>query len=463
MHLYDVPLIFVLVGLVLYVVLAGADFGAGFWQLADLRSVAGPHGELVRDRAHDSIGPVWEANHVWLIFVLTVTWTAYPSAFGAIASTLCVPLFVAAIGIVLRGATYALRAGAQTAGERRPIDLVFALSSIIAPFALGTVIGAIAARQVPVGNAAGDLLASWTGATALTVGVLAVATSAYLAAVFMAADAQRLQRGARGERDVAGQQELLDGLRTRALVAGAAAGVVALVGLLVLHEDAHFLYARLLRGSALAAVIVSALAGLATLALVARERFEPARYSAALAVAAVIAGWALAQRPVLLKGLTVQQAAAPHDTLVLVIVAVLGGALLLFPSLALLFRLVLAGRLDHGAEPGGADPAHVGPSAEPVGAEPARTGPSAEPGADPDALAHSPLAQLLAVSRAGLLTRLAGACLLAGFGLLTVAEAGWAHAVGVLALLGFLGCGFFAIVPAQLADFERAGAPGAER
>ncbi|HXM87163.1 MAG TPA: cytochrome d ubiquinol oxidase subunit II, partial [Solirubrobacteraceae bacterium] len=99
MHLYEIPLIFVLVGLVLYVVLAGADFGAGFWQL-----LAGPHGERVRDHAHESIGPVWEANHVWLIFVLTVTWTAYPTAFGAIASTLCIPLFVAALGIVMRGA-----------------------------------------------------------------------------------------------------------------------------------------------------------------------------------------------------------------------------------------------------------------------------------------------------------------------------------------------------------------------
>ncbi|HEV2975787.1 MAG TPA: cytochrome d ubiquinol oxidase subunit II [Solirubrobacteraceae bacterium] len=417
MHLYDVPMIFVLVGLVLYVVLAGADFGAGFWQL-----LAGPHGERVRDHAHDSIGPVWEANHVWLIFVLTVTWTAYPSAFGAIASTLCVPLFIAALGIVLRGAAYALRAGAQSARELRPIDLVFALSSVIAPFALGTVIGAIAARRVPVGNAAGEELGSWTGATPLIVGALAVASSAYLAAVFMAADAQRIERETHGSED---EQSLIDGLRTRALIAGVLTGAVALAGLVVLHGDAHFLYTRLLHGSALAVVIVSALAGLATLALVAARRFELARYSAALAVAAVIAGWALAQRPVLLKGLTVQQAAAPHDTLLLVVVAVLGGAVLLLPSLALLFRLVLAGRLDHG-----------GASVE----------------ARAPAAARAQLGRLLEVSRAGVLARLAGACLLAGFGLLTVAEAGWAHGLGVLALLGFVICGFFAIVPSQLAD-----------
>ena len=428
MHLYEIPLIFVLVGLVLYVVLAGADFGAGFWQL-----LAGPHGERVRDHAHESIGPVWEANHVWLIFVLTVTWTAYPTAFGAIASTLCIPLFVAALGIVMRGATYALRAGAQSSRELRPIDLVFALSSIITPFALGTVIGAIAARQVPVGNAAGALFGSWTGATPLIVGALAVATSAYLAAVFMAADAQRLERdsAARGDERSPDEQPLIEGLRTRALIAGLAAGAVALAGLFVLHADAHFLYTRLLHGSALAVVIVSALAGLATLALVAASRFELARFSAALAVAAIVAGWALARWPTILPGLTVDQAAAGHDTLVWVVVCVLVGSVILFPSLAFLFRLVLQGRLGDAGDP--VDDTAV--------AAPARR--------------RESLDRLLAASRDGLLARVAGACLLAGFGFLTVAEAGWAHAIGVAALLGFLIVGFLAVVPAQLADFER--------
>ena len=103
------PLVFALAGLALYTVLAGADFGAGFWQLLAGR---GSHAERIREHAHDSMAPVWEANHVWLIFVITVFWTAYPAAFGSIASTLSVPLFIAAVGIILRGATYALRAGA---------------------------------------------------------------------------------------------------------------------------------------------------------------------------------------------------------------------------------------------------------------------------------------------------------------------------------------------------------------
>jgi len=409
MRLYELPLVFVLIGLVLYTVLAGADFGAGFWQLLAGR---GPSGARVRDHAHNSMAPVWEANHVWLIFVLTVTWTAYPTAFGSIASTLSVPLFIAAIGIVLRGAAYALRAGTSTRREQRSIDAVFAVSSILTPFALGTMVGAIASRRVPVGNAAGRMFSSWLNPTSILVGVLAVATSAYLAAVFLAADAGRSSSGRGGDLDLQRR------FRTRALGAGIVAGGVALAGIAVLHSDAHPLYHRLLHSDALAALLVSILAGIATLGLVWRSRFETARYTAAVAVAAVIAGWALAQSPILLPGLTVQQAAAPHDTLVVVTVAVLGGALILFPSLGLLFRLVLRGRLDHDATPF----AHRRPA-------PA-TG-----------------ASLLSPSSApGVLARVAGACLLAGFGFLTIAEAGWTHAIGVVALFGFMVCGVAAAI-----------------
>jgi cytochrome bd ubiquinol oxidase subunit II len=398
-HLYEVPLLFVLVGLVLYVVLAGADFGAGFWQLTGGR---GAGGERVREHAHDSMAPVWEANHVWLIFVLTVTWTAYPSAFGAIASTLSIPLFIAAIGIILRGAAYALRAGAASASERRLIDGVFAGSSVLTPFALGTIVGAIASRRVPVGNAAGHPFSSWLNPTSLLVGVLAVASSAYLAAVFLGADAARLK-----------DSDLQARFRSRALGAGLLAGALALAGLAVLHGDARPLYHGLLRGDGLAGVIVSGVAGVITLELVRRARFEAARYSAALAVAAIVAGWALAQNPILLRGLTVRAAAAPHDTLVAVVIAVIGGGLILFPSLALLFGLVLRGRLDHGGE-------H-----------------SARP---------APGRSVLSVSAPGLLGRGSGACMLAGVGFLTFAEAGWAHALGVVSLFGFIVLGFLAAI-----------------
>src|ERR1700736_6776298 len=124
MLLQSLPLAFVLAGVALYTVLAGADFGAGFWQLFAGR---GPRADRIREHAHDSMAPVWEANHVWLIFVLTVFWTAYPAALGSIASTLAAPLFIAAIGIVMRGAAYALRSGASSRREMSVIDTDFSL------------------------------------------------------------------------------------------------------------------------------------------------------------------------------------------------------------------------------------------------------------------------------------------------------------------------------------------------
>jgi cytochrome bd ubiquinol oxidase subunit II len=406
MHLYEIPLIFVLIGLALYTVLAGADFGAGFWQLT---AGAGKPGERIRDHAHHSMATVWEANHVWLIFVLTVFWTAYPVAFGSIASTLCVALFIAAVGIIFRGAAYALRAGTTSAREVRLVDTVSALSSILTPFALGAAVGGIASQRVPVGNAAGNLISSWLNPTSILIGVLAVATSAYLAAVYLAADAVRLKQDA-----IARQ------FRARALGAGLAAGAIAVGSLAVLHSDAHPLYHQLLAGDGLPALIISVLAGLGTLGLVWTRRFESARYTAALAVAAIIAGWALAQRPLLLPGLTIKQAAAPHDTLVAVIVAVVAGGAILFPSLALLFKLTLSGRLDHEERP-------TPRVSQALGAPPPAT-------------------------RPGLLIRLAVACLVSGVGFLTFAEAGWAHLIGVVSLLGFITSGLLAATAAEMSN-----------
>jgi cytochrome d ubiquinol oxidase subunit II len=395
MHLYDVPMVFILVGLALYVVLGGADFGAAIWQLqSDPR---------IRDHAHDSMAPVWEANHVWVIFVLTVLWTSYPTAFGSIASTLSAALLLAGFGIIVRGAAYALRAGVETPTQARRIDALSAVSSILAPFCLGAAAGGIASRRVPVGNAAGHLFSSWLNPTSIVIGLIAVGSSAYLAAVFLAADAWRLDK-----------PDLVAAFRTRALASGAVAGGLAVAGLVVIHGDAHALYRGLVAGDGLPALIVSVLAGLATFALVLRGRFEAARVSSALAVAAVIAGWALAQKPLILPGVTIRAAASPHDTLVAVIVAVLAGGAILFPSLALLFRLVLGGRLGYGGE----------------------------------VAAGAPRQAAAAALRHGMLGRVAAALLVAGFGLLTVAEAGWAHGLGVFALLAFIVLGFLAAVPA---------------
>jgi cytochrome d ubiquinol oxidase subunit II len=352
------------------------------------------------------MAPVWEANHVWLIFVITVFWTAYPEAFGSIASTLSVPLFIAAVGIILRGATYALRSGTQNRRELEAIDTLFAIASLLTPFALGAAVGGIASERVPVGNAAGDMFSSWLNPTSILIGVLAVATSAYLAAVYLAADAARL-----------GEPELERAFRARALGSGLLTGAIALGGLAVLHSDAHSLYHELVTGDAVIPLIVSILAGSGTLALVFARRFEAARYSAALAVAAIVAGWALARWPTLLPGLTVQQAAAPHDALVALVVAVLAGGAILFPSLALLFTLTLTGRFDQ-----------------------VREGATRVSG------------QILSASIPTLPSRAAVACLIAGVGLLNVAEAGWAHALGVASLFGFIVIGFLALVPGTLGN-----------
>ncbi len=405
MHLYDLPLVLALIGLAFYTVLAGADFGAGFWQLI---AGKGKQADEIREYAYHAMAPVWEANHVWLIFVLTVVWTAYPIAFGSIASTLSIPLFIAGIGIVLRGGAYALRAGTATTREQRSLDSVVAVSSILTPFALGTVIGALASEQVHVGNPGGSLVTSWLNPTSITIGVLAVASSAYLAAVFLSGDAAR-----------EGRHALADRFRARALAAGLAAGAVAIAGLIVLHFDAERIFRRLTEGAGLPALVVSLIAGIATLLLVWRRRYEPARYTAALAVAATIAGWAVAQNPVFLQGLTVRQAAAGHDVLVAVVVATLVGALLLFPSLALLFRLTLGGELRSGEH-----------GSREVPVQPHRR---QQLGARLDA-------------------RLAVAFLVAGIGFLTIAKAPWAHGIGVACFFGFIVSGYRVALPEDVVD-----------
>jgi cytochrome d ubiquinol oxidase subunit II len=325
-----------LLGLAAYVVFGGADFGAGFWHL----TARGPRREELREASLHALAPVWEANHVWLIFVLVVAWTAFPVAFASIVSTLTAPLFVAAIGIVLRGASYALRESAGEAPMRAgALGLIFSLSSILTPFALGAAVGAIAAGTVPVGNAAGDLLTSWTGPVSILIGTLSVAFSAYLAAVYLAADMAR-----------AGRTELAEAFRVRALVAGGAAGALAIAGLFVLAGAAPDLYGGLTSGLGLVAVLASAAAGIGTLALVVSRRYEVARFLAAAAVAATVAGWPLAQSPRFLPDLTVGEAAAEEPVLVALLIGLGAGFAVLIPSLALLFGLVLRGRFDEGYE-----------------------------------------------------------------------------------------------------------------
>ena len=333
-----VCLALVMVGLTAYAVLGSADFGAGFW---DLTAGGDRRGGRVRGMIQRSMAPVWEANHVWLIFVLVVVWTAFPVAFGSIFSTLAVPLFLAALGIIFRGAAFALRGQAATIREARTLGALFASASVLIPFCLGAAIGGIASGRVPVGNAAGDPWSSWLNPTSVLIGAIGVVTGAHLSAVFLAGDSRR-----------AGLEDLVAAFRARALGSGVLAGVLALAGLLVVRSDARELFDGLTSGAGLACVLVSGAAGVGTLALVAAGRHEPARYVAALSVAAIVAGWAFAQSPhVLPPDLTLDEAAAPDATLAAVLAGLWVGALILVPSLVLLYRLVLRGVLDQRFEP----------------------------------------------------------------------------------------------------------------
>lgn len=327
MELADVPAILILVGIVAYAVLAGADFGAPIWAV----TARGETSEKLKESGHRSMAPVWEANHVWLIFVLVICWTAYPEVFGAIFSTLWIPLLLACLGIIMRAVGYV----AGGVSGRPVIRYLAAASSFLVPFALGAVIGALVDGGVPPGNAQGDFVTSWLAPLPIAIGLILVASSAYLAAVYLAADADR-----RGEDDLSAA------FRARGLVAGALAGVLAGIGLLVLDDEARRVFEGLTSGLGLAAVIVSGIAGIATLVLLFSRRFGPARYMAAVAVAAVVAGWGIAQQPELLPGLTVHEAAASDEVIIGLLVSVAIGMLLLIPSLLLLYSLVLGGRFD---------------------------------------------------------------------------------------------------------------------
>jgi cytochrome d ubiquinol oxidase subunit II len=326
-----------LIGVTAYAVLAGADFGAGFWSLV---AGGGGRGRRARELVDWAIGPVWEANHVWLIFVLVVLWTAFSTAFEAIFSTLFIPLSLAALGIVLRGAGFAFHKTARRLKGRGLAERLFGLSSLLTPFFMGTVVGAVASGRVPVGNATGDPVSSWLNPLSLVIGALFVATCAYLAAVFLVSDARR-----------AGAPDLERYFRTRAMAAAVAAGALAVAGIAALRADARYVYDGL-TGSGLPLVIVSVLCGAAVLVLLRRGTRRGARPFAVAAVAAVICGWGVAQHPYLLpKSLTISAAAAPSATLTSVLVVFGAAIVLVVPALALLFVLAQRSLIEEGERP----------------------------------------------------------------------------------------------------------------
>ena len=321
------------VGVTMYTVFGGADFGGGMW---DLLAGRGERGERARRLIDHSIAPVWEANHVWLIFVLVVLWTAFPTVFSAVMTTLYIPLALAALGIVLRGSGFAFR-HALPGPVREPATRVFGISSVLTPFFMGTVVGAVASGEVPA-DGGGDPTASWTGVLPLLTGVMFVALAAYVASVFLVRDA-----GAAGDRDL--QRYFIQ----RALAMAVIGGAAAVAGVFALHEHARYVYDGLTSWPGIALVILSGICGLAALALLVRGLTRGfgggldmflLRPAAVGAVVTLVWGYFAAAFPYMLPtSLTIGDAAGDSAALTAVIVVFLIAAVLILPSIGLLYVL----------------------------------------------------------------------------------------------------------------------------
>jgi cytochrome bd ubiquinol oxidase subunit II len=311
-------------GVIVYALLGGADFGSGFY---DLTAGGGEGGARLRTLVDHSIGPVWEANHVWLIYILVIWWTGFPSAFAAATTTLFVPLMLALAGIVLRGASFAFRKYSATMAQARLFGAIFAGSSLITPFFLGTVAGAIASGRVPA-TGYGDRVDSWLNPTSVVGGLLAVVTCVFLAGVFLTADAAR-----------AGDTALAEKLRHRVLAVGIATGLIVFAGLYPITRDAPTL-SHGLRGQASPLMVVAALAGTVAVALLYRRSYSAARFPAAVAVGAVITGWGVGQYPwLLVDEVTINDAAGADATLAGLLVVVGLAGVIVLPALGYLLWL----------------------------------------------------------------------------------------------------------------------------
>ena len=310
----------------------GTDYGAGFW---DLLAGGTERGKRPRRLIDHAMAPVWEVNNVWLIFVLVVMWTGFPTMFQAVFTALWLPLALAVVGTVLRGAGFALRKPSRRLARRRVAGMVFAVASLVTPYFLGAVIGGIASGRVAVGTpASADV---WSGSTSFLTGLLAIAATAFLGAVFLSADAHRF-----------GAADLVDYFRLRAVLAFCAVVVLALVALPVTHHDAPYVWHGLTRGLGVLMVALAGLCGVGTVVLLlARAPHRWSRYTSVGTVALAVLAWGFAQRPYLLPtSLTVAQGAgAPHTMQWLGLVTLIA-IVLVGPALLLVYRLDTMGRLE---------------------------------------------------------------------------------------------------------------------
>jgi cytochrome d ubiquinol oxidase subunit II len=317
--------VILITAITVYSIFGGADFGAGFWDL-----VAGgtERGKEPREVIDHSIAPVWEANHVWLIFTFVVLWTCFPEAYASITLTMFVPLTLAALGIVLRGASFAFRKAVLRTDQQRNFGAVFALASLLVPYCMGAVVGGIASGRVPSGGEAGDPWTSWVNPTSVLGGVLAVCVTAYVASFFLVSEAARLS-----------DEAMVSYFQTRARGAAVVAGLVAIVGIVVVRSDARYMYDGL-TSRALPLVILSVVSGVVALVLLSRLARTAARVAAVLAVASLVFAWGVAQWDFILpETLTVKAAAAPSATISTVLVALGLAVVIVVPAFVLLYVL----------------------------------------------------------------------------------------------------------------------------
>jgi cytochrome bd ubiquinol oxidase subunit II len=313
-----------------YALFAGADFGGGIW---DLLAGGTERGARPRHHIDTSVTPVWEGNQTWIVLGLVLLWTAFPTAFAAVTTTLFVPLSLSLLGIVLRGIGFAFRHEAVQVRSQQLNGALFGAASILAPFFLGTAVGAVATGAVHVrghGNAPG----AWLAPTPLVTGALFVASCAYIGAVYLVGDAHRRR-----------ERAMVRYFSRRALAGGGVTGLLAAVNMLLLWHSAPYVFHRLL-GPALPLVAASVVGGVAALVLVLTGRVFLLRVAAALAVAGVIAAWGVAQYPWLLPTtLTLAQGSAPVASLRSELAVLAMAAVLVVPAFGYLYLLQQRGRL----------------------------------------------------------------------------------------------------------------------
>jgi cytochrome bd ubiquinol oxidase subunit II len=332
-----------IVALVAYAVLGGADFGGGIWDLF----ARGPRTEAQRDAIATAMGPVWEANHVWLIFVIVIIFSAFPAAYAALSTALFVPFHFVLLGIILRGAAFVFRAyspeSARTTGSGatgRRWGAVFGTASVMTPILLGMCLGAVSSGAITIEDGhigyAGTV-PPWLTPLPVLMGMLALALCAYLAAIFLA-------------NETAG--ELREDFRARALLAGTAVVALSAILLPLLRADAPHLWEGLVGGAATPVLVPGIIAALLSGWWLRQRRYRLARISSIVQITCLLAGWAIAQSPyIIYPAVTLQGAAAPRSTLLFILWSTPAGMALLIPSLWYLFRVFKGENLALLAEP----------------------------------------------------------------------------------------------------------------